>query len=540
MLSVATVSDEHAGQACLRVPARITLIRPPAVTSLHAYSIAIVPPLGPAYIAAALEAAGHQITVIDALGEAPLMRHASAHPQLVAHGLTIEEIVARVPPDCQGIGVSVMFSQQWPHVAAIVRALRAAFPDVPILLGGEHPTATWHYILERCPEVTVCVLGEGEEAIVDLAAWITGARGLDDIPGIAFRRDGVPHCTAPRRRLRDVDHVARPAWHLFPLENYLAQGFGHGVDRGRSMPMLATRGCPYQCTFCSSPDMWTTRYYVRSVSSVVDEIAAYVERYRISNIDFEDLTMFIKREWILAFCEELQRRDLRITFQLPSGTRSEALDAETLAALSRSGCSNLTYAPESGSPRTLKRIKKAVHPERVLESMRLAKRCGVNIKANLMIGFPDETRRELLQTVWFGVRAAWLGVDDIPLFPFSPYPGTSLYDELRRDGSLPPPDDDYFAGLGYMDMTRTISVSRHVGTFELNLYRVVGMSAFYAISYGRYPSRFMRTFRNVRANRSATVLEQRLVEYQRRRRRGTAVSPQTQVPACPSSSIAPG
>jgi radical SAM superfamily enzyme YgiQ (UPF0313 family) len=286
--------------------------------------------------------------------------------------------------------------------------------------------------------------------------------------------------------------------------------------------------------------MWTTRYYVRSVSSVVDEIAEYVERYHISNIDFEDLTMFIKREWILAFCEELQRRNLRITFQLPSGTRSEALDAETLAALSRSGCSNLTYAPESGSPRTLKRIKKAVHPERVLESMRLAKRCGVNIKANLMIGFPDETRRELLQTVWFGVRAAWLGVDDIPLFPFSPYPGTSLYDELRRDGSLPPPDDDYFAGLGYMDMTRTISVSRHVGTFELNLYRVVGMSAFYAISYARYPSRFMRTFRNVRANRSATVLEQRLVEYQRRRRRGTAVSPQTQVPACPSSSIAPG
>ncbi len=105
--------------------------------------MAVVPPLGPAYVAGALEAAGHRVTVIDALGEAPLARHPSAHPLLVAHGLTIAEIVARIPADAQGIGVSVMFSQQWPHVAAILRAVRAAFPTIPIFVGGEHATATW-------------------------------------------------------------------------------------------------------------------------------------------------------------------------------------------------------------------------------------------------------------------------------------------------------------------------------------------------------------------------------------------------------------
>ena len=263
--------------------------------------------------------------------------------------------------------------------------------------------------------------------------------------------------------------------------------------------------------------MWTTRYYVRSPTSVVDEISDYVDRYRISNIDFEDLTAFIKRDWILAFCAELERRGLHITYQLPSGTRSEALDAQVLGALARSGCRNLTYAPESGSSKTLKAIKKNVHPERVLESMRIAKHLGVNVKANLMIGFPDERRRDLLQTMWFGLRAAWLGVDDIPLFPFSPYPGTSLYEELRRDGTVPPPDDDYFAGLGYMDMTRTTSMSRHIGTSELNLYRLLGMSAFYTIGYARHPSRILRVIRNLIADRSETVLEQRLVEYMRRR-----------------------
>jgi radical SAM superfamily enzyme YgiQ (UPF0313 family) len=499
--------------------ARIALIRPPAVSSLHSYSVAVVPPLGLAYIAAALESAGHQVHVIDALGEAPLERHPSAHPLLLAHGLTIAEVVARIPSDVQGIGVSVMFSQQWPHVAALVRAIRTAFPGVPIFVGGEHATATWEYLLEEHPGVTLCALGEGEETAVDIAAWIAGRRSLEDIPGIAFRLDGRPYRTEARRRLRDIDAIPRPAWHLFPLDNYLSKGFGHGVNRGRSIPMLATRGCPYRCTFCSSPDMWTTRYYARSPSSVVDEISDYVERYGISNVDFEDLTAFVDRKWILAFCAELERRQLHISYQLPSGTRSEALDSEVLAALWRSGCRNLTYAPESGSPTTLERIKKKVRPERVMESMRIAKNLGVNIKANLMIGFPEETRRDLFRTIRFGLRAAWIGVDDIPLFPFSPYPGSSLYDQLRAQGRLPPPDDDYFARLGYMDVTRTASVSRHIGTLELNLYLVLGMSAFYAISYARYPRRILRTVRNVRANRSETVLEQRLVELKRRRAR---------------------
>jgi radical SAM superfamily enzyme YgiQ (UPF0313 family) len=435
MLSEVRLTGGRSGRGEDGPHARITLIRPPAVASLHAYSLAIVPPLGAAYIAAALEEAGHQVHVIDALGEAPLARHASAHPLLVAQGLTIAQIIERIPSDVQGIGFSVMFSQQWPHVAAIVRAVRAAFPHVPIFVGGEHATATWHYLLESCPEVTLCALGEGEETVVEIADWIAGTRALKDVAGIAYRRDGVPHRSPARHRLRDVDRIARPAWHLFPLETYLASGYGHGVNRGRSMPMLATRGCPYQCTFCSSPDMWTTRYYLRSVQSVVDEIADYVERYGVSNIDFEDLTAFIKRDWILDLCAEIQSRGLRITYQLPSGTRSEALDGEVLTALWNSGCRNLTYAPESGSPRTLARIKKKVRPQRVLDSMRIAKKLGVNIKANLMIGCPGETRRDLLQTLRFGFAAAWLGVDDIPLFPFSPYPGTALYDELRADGT---------------------------------------------------------------------------------------------------------
>src|SRR5690606_4359192 len=116
---------------------------------------------------------------------------------------------------------------------------------------------------------------------------------------------------------------------------------------------------------------------MRAVADVVDEIAGYVQRYQVSNIDFEDLTAIIRRDWILAFCAELKRRDVRITYQLPSGTRSEALDAEVLQALVESGCRNITYAPESGSPRTLGLIRKKLRPERVLHSMRIAKDLGI-------------------------------------------------------------------------------------------------------------------------------------------------------------------
>jgi radical SAM superfamily enzyme YgiQ (UPF0313 family) len=491
----------------------VTLIRPPAVSSRHAYSVPLVPPLGPAYVAGALLAAGHRVTVIDAVGEGLEARHPSVHSRLVCHGLSAEEILARVP-ECDAVGVSVMFSQQWPDVEALLTELRRRRPNIFLFAGGEHPSATWKYLLARGP-LDACVLGEGEETVVALADSFDGK--LDEVAGLAWRKDGVPHLNPARPRIRDVDKVARPAWHLFPVERYLSRGLGHGVDIGRSLPMMATRGCPYRCTFCSSPNMWTTRYYLRSPGDVVDEIAELAQQYRVTNIDFEDLTAIIRRDWILAFCAELERRGLKITYQLPSGTRSEALDAEVLAALWRTGCRNITYAPESGSPETLRIIKKKLHPERVLASMREAKRLGLSLKANLMIGLPEESRAQIWETLRFGMRAAWIGVDDLPLFPFSPYPGTELYDQLLAEGRLPPPDNEYFASLGYMDLAETRSYSRHVSTAELSAYRVVGMSLFYAIGYLRQPARIVRTLRNFVRGRSETVFEKSLLGLARRR-----------------------
>ena len=274
------------------------------------------------------------------------------------------------------------------------------------------------------------------------------------------------------------------------------------------MPLLATRGCPYRCTFCSSPLMWTTRYDTREPAQVVDEIEGYVHRYRVENIDFYDLTAIIERDWILEFCRLLDARGLRITWQLPSGTRSEALDEPVLQAMQRSGCRNVSYAPESGSPRTLEAIKKKVKLDRLEASMRAAVRAGLNVKANILIGFPDEQRDDLRETLRFILRMARLGVHDVSVWTFSPYPGSELFGRLRASGRLPQLDDDYYASLlSYSDVSGAVSYADALDATQLQRYRLAGLLGFYAASYATHPLRPLRSLYNIATRRYESRME---------------------------------
>jgi radical SAM superfamily enzyme YgiQ (UPF0313 family) len=265
--------------------------------------------------------------------------------------------------------------------------------------------------------------------------------------------------------------------------------------------------------------MWTTRYVMRAIPDVVDEIEHYIRTYRADNIDFFDLTAIIKKEWILGFCAEIKRRGLKLTWQLPSGTRSEAMDAEVLAAMASAGCLNVTYAPESGSPRTLKEIKKKVKLPRLFESIRHAKRNGIFVKCNLIIGFPRERRWDMLQTVCVAIRSALLGVDDVGIYAYSPYPGSELYQYLRDTGAIPKMDRDYFTSLmTFMDLKQSSNYCEKVGEAEIAAYRLIGMCAFYGLSYLLRPTLILRTIRNYRARRSDTVFEERLFALLRRKK----------------------
>jgi len=507
--------------------ARIVLLRPPAVyvTSSYARTRA-TPPLALAYLAAALRAAGHQPLVLDALGEGLSDGGASYAPKSRYRGLSNQAIVDRLREFAvfDMVAVSAMFSQDWPHVRRIVDDLTEAFPGIPVIVGGEHATAAATHILESCPNVTFIGRGEGEDTIVDVADWCDGRRAAAEISGITRRDEQGAIVTNPNRaRMTKLEDLPRPAWDLFDMETYLADGETWGVERGRSMPILATRGCPYRCTFCSSPQMWTTRYVMRPAADVVDEIAGYIKTYKADNIDFYDLTAVVRKSWILEFCAEVERRGLTFTYQLPSGTRSEALDDEVLDAMVRTGCRNVVYAPESGSARTLETIKKKVDLEKLTRSVRAAVDRGVCVKVNLIIGFPKETRSDVYKTMLYAWRLALLGIEDAGVYLFSPYPGTELYEYLRSTGKIPEMSEEYFASLlSYTDISAGSAYCENIPARELGLYRTLAMAVFYGLSYLRRPGRLLRTIRGLRNGDASSVFESRLAGILKERRRERA------------------
>lgn len=474
---------------------KICLVRPPCITNPVAYIASLTPPIGVAYLASALRQAGHRVTVIDSIGENS-DQAVALDGNLMLRGLTFQEVVARIPKDTDLIGISGMFSSEWVQIRKMVNLIGEHFPKTFTVCGGEHFTAAPELSMEYCPNISAIVLGEGEVSLVELVNVLEKGGDVASVKGLVLRKDGKFVRTGTRARVKTVDEIPQPAWDLIPLNTYLDKGLSYGVNRGRSMPMLASRGCPYQCTFCSNPMMWTNRWIARDPIKVVDEIEQYVTLYKVNNVDFYDLTAIVQKDWIVEFCKELVRRNINITWQLPSGTRSEAIDSEVSQWLFKAGCRNLNYAPESGSIKTLERIKKKVKLPRLIESLRGAVAAGLNVKMNIIIGLPDETHWDVWKTLLFLVRLSFHGAHDVSIGVFAPYPGSELYERLVKEGRITH-SDEYWSKLAYVDITETVSYTQHVTSSWLRVYNWIGFALFYGSNYLFRPKRFFRTLRNL-------------------------------------------
>lgn len=493
---------------------KVQILRPFAVYSARSYSTPVTVPIGPAYLAAVLEKAGYEVEIIDAIGEGIQQLNHSDNGDYVFQGLTIQEIIDRIDPCSAVLGISLMFSQDWVHHRELINAIKEKYPNLTILVGGEHPTAMPEYVLRDCPAIDYLISGEGELTLLEFLHRLLTNEIPSQIPGVyTISANGQFIDNGSSRRISDFSSLPWPAWHLCNLEKFFTGSYSMGIGYGRNMLILATRGCPYQCTFCSSPAMWTTRYLMRPVVDVIDEIEFLINKYQANSIDFADLTAIIKKEWILEFAEEIKRRNLNFVWQLPSGTRSEALDKKTVKALYDAGCKYLVYAPESGSEVTLEKIKKRLTLKNLILSIREAVKVGHTIKVNLVIGFPHENRRDLLKTMLFNLRMALLGVDDVNISIFSPYPGSELFKQLQQDGTIPKIDDDYFRNLiVQFDCTFPQSVCPGISNLEIAACRLFGMSLFYILSYTLYPKRLLRLAKNIFGKKfqAGSLFEQRV------------------------------
>lgn len=493
-------------------PPRVTLARNPVLVAKWGISSGLLcPPIGLAYIAGSLRSRGYPVSIVDPVGESPFEVHPVEGRPLVTYGWTHEKTVAAMPEDTRYVGLSCMFSQEWPLFKALARQVRARFPDAIIVAGGEHVTAAPEFCLNDCSVLDYAAFGEGEETMCELLDALEFGGDLSTIQGIVFRGEEGIVRNERRQRIREVDAIPEPAWDLTPIESYLDNGLHYGVGSGRTMPMVATRGCPFQCTFCSSPNMWTTRWSTRDPKAVADELQGYSEKYGAKNFDFYDLTAIVRKDWIVKFCNELISRDLNITWQMPAGTRSEAIDDEVAELLARSGHRNLVYAPESGSPRMLKLIKKQIKVPRMLESMKASIDNGISVKLNMIVGFPDETWNDAAETFKFLMQCAVIGVDDVTFAIFSPYPGSELFDRLHAEGKIDNLNDEFYYGLATReDVKEVISYCENLGPRALRTYKLASYMAFYSLRFASRPQRIAATLHNLYKGEHETRLEKAL------------------------------
>jgi len=305
-----------------------------------------------------------------------------------------------------------------------------------------------------------------------------------------------------------------------------------GPVAGRTMPMLATRGCPFECTFCSAAKMWGRIWKARTPAKVVDEIEYNMKTFGANDFQFQDLTAIIRKDWIIAFCKEIMRRKLKITWQLPVGTRSEAIDAEVAQYLVASGCFHITYAPESGSERILKHIKKRVSLEQMEKSIRASLKAGMSVCLFNIIGYPQEEMVDIRKTFKWLRRMARIGVHEIAVSTFVPLPGTELFFEADKIRPIKLDDEYYHWMTGSTSLLSVRSWNPQISDRKLLMLKLWLIAQFYLISYFFHPHRLIRLIRNLISGKQETKVDRVLKEFVikipialgLRRRRGVGIS----------------
>jgi radical SAM superfamily enzyme YgiQ (UPF0313 family) len=311
-----------------------------------------------------------------------------------------------------------------PFCIEFVRMYKKKHPDVKIILGGVHASSQPEEIMKLCP-ADIVVRGEGEETIVDVLRAMEKKRDLDEVPGISYRKDGEIRHTPDRPVLKNVDDIPFPAYQLLPpIEKY------QPLNRKYVFSIVASRGCPYRCIFCSANRLWQFQRR-RRPDNVLKEIQWLTETYEIGFIRFEDDDLTTNRDWALELFGSLRK------FSIPFDclTRIDKVDVELLKAMRTAGCEGIYHGVESASPRLLKLLRKGfparINPEYIKRLIAEEVSLGLIPTVSAMIGIPTETKEEIQLTFDLMCELKRLGAKT-QLWIMTPYPDTEavqLYKE---------------------------------------------------------------------------------------------------------------
>jgi len=353
----------------------------------------------------------------------------------------IEARIARERPDV--VCVTNLLSKDMDNTLAICRAAKRARPQATTIVGGIHATLFPGDFLAD-PSVDIVARGEGEETIVDLLAWSRGERALETIPGLALRGDdGSVKLTPERERVRDLDALGFPDYGLVDVEAYFRlwrRGIGSRPLQigSRCMPVFTSRGCPYRCYFCAAHHIVGYRPRGYSADAVLGHVRELIERYGVDAVTFEDDNMSYDRARFERIVDGLAALPRPLAWATPNGVRADTLtDRELLRRMQASGCRYLVIGVESGNQEFLnKTVKKALRLDHVVTLAAQCRELRLPLFAFFIVGFPEETRREIQDTLDFAQMLS-RRYAVVPYITFAiPIPGTELHDSARRRGCL--------------------------------------------------------------------------------------------------------
>lgn len=417
------------------------------------------PPLSLLCLAAVLRQAGHDPQILD-LDALPIPRDRDREAFYIQ---TVLEAVADMRPGM--VGMNCLLTTHFPFVRRMATAIKAQHPFLPIAIGGIHPTLFAREILEHCPAIDAIALGEGEDQVVALAQAFAHGIGasLRDIEALAFRdRDGTVTVNPRRGYITDLDRLPAPAWDLIRLEDYYTDHSTwynpRGLEIKMSVPILSSRSCPYNCSFCSVSKMMGRGQRLRSPELVVDEMQMLYERHGINYFGFVDDNLTLNKAHILAICREIIRRGMVIQFESISGYNLNSLDEEIMEAMAEAGCVYVILPIEHGSDRMRQEIiGKKVSREKIFQVVQLCKRFDLLTRGIFIMGFPEETRETLTDTY---NMIHDLQLDMNLVLNLIPYPGTRIFQQAVRDHLF----------LSEIDATRLWDGTRDLNAMQSQFY----------------------------------------------------------------------
>lgn len=375
-------------------------------------------PVGILSLAAVLEAKGLQPEVVD-LNRVYydwLQQSHRSNAEVDFCSFAGDYFAAR---DFDVFGFSTVCSS-YPVTLRIAAEVKRAHPESAVVLGGPQASVVDVATMRAYPFIDLVVRGEAEQTLPALVDALAGDGALAAVPGITFRRaedrEIVRNPAAPL--VADLDALPFPAFHLFPDVGYC-----------RHFPLELGRGCPFSCTFCSTNDFFRRNFRLKSPAQMIADMRRIKQTYGINSFELVHDMFTVDRKRVVAFCEallEIKRKDPDDTFIWGCSARTDCVDEELIALMSRAGCRGIFFGIETGSRRMQKIIDKGLELNDSAERVRSCDKFKINTAVSLMAGFPDETMNDLRDTAAFFVDSLRYDHADPQLSILAPLAGTPI------------------------------------------------------------------------------------------------------------------